>query len=324
MSDDKKEKVTSITNNPDGTMNIHTERAVYEGAYIAGMNFGTFDPNIMTVEPVNVEFERVRPLPRPYWTHNCESCTHIRSGEFSGQKFDFYCCDTSLGYRTYVARWGNEGGEYASYPEFILKDMKPGASDLMDELVFMWMKDNPPKPLTTAERIEYGRKVPYENVPTREEILTMVVATTEERMNHIPRAAAFVKDPHDLFAWTALVFGYPLHVPYRSLFEFFMDVWNDDGHLYLAVNRWKYAIGVYFQREHGTSGVPDNEDPTYLLESTISMIDTRSAEMSYPSCILNTIKTCRIEDYRYAHAWEEVIAAQESHKKLNDITGEAL
>lgn len=51
----------------------------------------------------------------PRFTHDCEGC------EFKGQQgiYDiWYCARCDRG--TWIARYGSEGSEYASYPTFVL------------------------------------------------------------------------------------------------------------------------------------------------------------------------------------------------------------
>ena len=55
---------------------------------------------------------------RPLFDHDCLGCKYL--GSF--QNHDLYCCDNGL-YRSYIARYGNDYGEYLSCPSSVLNDL---------------------------------------------------------------------------------------------------------------------------------------------------------------------------------------------------------
>lgn len=63
----------------------------------------------------------------PQHLHDCDKCTFLgANGEF-----DLYTC-TKQGYRTFIARFGSQGPEYASCPEFVSLNLSaPISEDLL-------------------------------------------------------------------------------------------------------------------------------------------------------------------------------------------------
>jgi hypothetical protein len=60
--------------------------------------------------------------------HECSYCEYL--GDFNG--IDMYTCQNSLGY-SYIARYGNEGREYASMPtNMVLSVIKEQNIDELD------------------------------------------------------------------------------------------------------------------------------------------------------------------------------------------------
>jgi len=73
--------------------------------------------------------------PGKQYVHDCEECVYLGtadlppSGGEDGGICDFYYCDKAT-YRTFIARFGNEGHEYVSYPEMVLRTMRPLTKDI--------------------------------------------------------------------------------------------------------------------------------------------------------------------------------------------------
>jgi len=61
-------------------------------------------------------------MAKPTHTHDCENCTYIAtiaSKDRAGQVADLYTCANDES-RTFIARYGDEGPDYSSLPDFIL------------------------------------------------------------------------------------------------------------------------------------------------------------------------------------------------------------
>ncbi len=58
----------------------------------------------------------MNPVNTPRYVHGCSAC------EFKGQagRYDVYFCASCDG-GTWIARYGSDGPDYASYPTFVLK-----------------------------------------------------------------------------------------------------------------------------------------------------------------------------------------------------------
>jgi hypothetical protein len=62
----------------------------------------------------------------PHFTHDCDVCKYLGSGKYEEQDADFYICEKTIpGYRTFIARYGNEGGEYCSNMLFCCVGLTP-------------------------------------------------------------------------------------------------------------------------------------------------------------------------------------------------------
>jgi hypothetical protein len=55
-------------------------------------------------------------MSEPRFTHDCRACNFLGHGHLSGQPVDWYTCSVlkGSGARTVIARFGNDGPEYAS------------------------------------------------------------------------------------------------------------------------------------------------------------------------------------------------------------------
>lgn len=52
--------------------------------------------------------------PAPQFTHDCTTCTFHGRGVFTGKPVDWYTCPSISGLRSLLARYGDEGPQYAS------------------------------------------------------------------------------------------------------------------------------------------------------------------------------------------------------------------
>ena len=90
---------------------------------------GVFVSSEMLDNPLLEEMDRLPPLPRGLlpgepdprkrFQHDCEKCYYLGSIELDGRHYDYYRCDKQPAGRTYIARYGSEGYEYASWPNVL-------------------------------------------------------------------------------------------------------------------------------------------------------------------------------------------------------------
>ncbi len=59
----------------------------------------------------------------PYFTHDCDKCVFHGSAKIEGELYDFYSCPRDdADYVSIIARYGDEGPEYASMPLSVLSE----------------------------------------------------------------------------------------------------------------------------------------------------------------------------------------------------------
>ena len=57
---------------------------------------------------------------KPQLTHDCEACTFLGGKIVDGTFYDYYTCNESI-----IARFGNDGPEYASMPKKLVTAEHP-------------------------------------------------------------------------------------------------------------------------------------------------------------------------------------------------------
>lgn len=75
---------------------------------------------------------------RPLYSHYCDSCEFIQNLTVEGVKYDVYrCTHTSIGESTWLARYGDEDGNYWSMPWDVMKtvDTDVDGSALLREML---------------------------------------------------------------------------------------------------------------------------------------------------------------------------------------------
>ena len=56
--------------------------------------------------------EKGKKIAKPYFVHDCKCCVYYGSVKNHNGRFDMYVNNEG-----YLVRFGNEGGEYSSYPD---------------------------------------------------------------------------------------------------------------------------------------------------------------------------------------------------------------
>jgi len=56
--------------------------------------------------------EKGKKIAKPYFVHDCKCCSFVGSAKTRRGRFDLYVNNEG-----YLARFGNEGGDYTSYPD---------------------------------------------------------------------------------------------------------------------------------------------------------------------------------------------------------------
>ncbi len=69
--------------------------------------------------PIDLTAVAAQSGPAPRFTHDCDAC------QFKGQygRFDVWFC-ARCDWGTWIARYGSDGCEYASYPTFVLDQLR--------------------------------------------------------------------------------------------------------------------------------------------------------------------------------------------------------
>jgi hypothetical protein len=67
----------------------------------------------------------------PQYQHDCSRCKFIRPLTVSNKYYDVYRCPSLLHTSSWIARYGDEGGEYWSMPWDVLKGVDSEEGDTL-------------------------------------------------------------------------------------------------------------------------------------------------------------------------------------------------